>query len=295
MANGIQNNAILVELNIGAWTGRKLDKKVSGEIDVSKGTKTKGGNYHKHLLAGTEKLEQVQKIVSAVRVWHYEQTLPWADSGSRLLPMANFFEYKQTLGLFERQFADSVKELIQEYPKLVSAAAFQLGALFNRADYPEVEQIEQKFRFGYVFMPVPNAGDFRIQTTDTALAELQQQADDYVTKRINDAMQDIWTRLHDCLTHMSEKLTDLAQPRIKKNNSEEVYSQVFRDSLVNNAVELCSLLTKLNVTNDPKLEHARVSLEKTIAGVTAETLRGDDLKRASVKADVDAILKAFDF
>jgi len=67
----IQNSAILVDLNISAWTARKLDKNVSSEIDVAKGTKAKGGNYNKHLLAGTDKLDAVQKIVSAARVWHY--------------------------------------------------------------------------------------------------------------------------------------------------------------------------------------------------------------------------------
>jgi hypothetical protein len=290
----IQNSAILVDLNISAWTGRKLDKKVSGEIDVAKGTKARGGNYHKHLLAGTEKLEEVQRIVSAVRVWHYEQTLPWSDSGSRLLPMANFFDYKQTLSLFEQQFKAAVKELLVEYPQLVSAAAFQLGALFNRTDYPEVEQLEQKFSFGYVFMPVPTAHDFRIETTDAALKELQDQADSHVNKRVADAMKEVWLRLHDQLTHMSEKLTDLAQPKVNKNGDER-YAQVFRDSLVTNAVELCGLLTRLNVTNDAALEQARVSLEKTIAGVTADTLREDDFKRAEVKSKVDEILKAFDF
>jgi hypothetical protein len=290
----IQNAAVLVDLNIRAWTGRKLDKKVSGEIDAAKGTKTKAGNYNKHLLAGTDKLEEVQKIVSAVRTWHYEQTLPWSDSGSRLLPMQNFFDYKQTLGLFEQRFNEAVKELLVEYPKLVSAAAFQLGALFNRTDYPEVEQLDGKFGFNYVFMPVPTAGDFRIATTDKALKELQEQADSHVNKRVADAMEDVWGRLHDCLTHMSDKLTDLAQPRVLKDGT-EVYTQTFRDSLVNNAVELCSLLTKLNVTNDTKLEQARHKLEQAITGVTAEGLRADDGVREQVKAEVDAILKAFEF
>jgi hypothetical protein len=290
----VQNSAILVELNISAWTGRKLDKKVSSEIDASKGTKAKGGNYHKHLLAGTDKLDAVQKIVSAVRVWHYEQTLPWSDGGARLLPMKNFFEYKRTLSMFETQFKQAVDEMLTEYPTLVTAAAFQLGALFNRNDYPDVESITGKFRFSYVFMPVPTAGDFRIQAADDAIAELQAQAEEHMNKRVNDAMKDIWTRLHDCLHHMSDKLGDLPTPRVLKDGT-EVYSQVFRDSLVNNAVELCGLLTKLNVTDDPKLEQARHKLESAITGVTAEGLRADDGERDHLKKQVDDILKAFAF
>jgi hypothetical protein len=290
----VQNSAILVDLNISAWTGRKLDKRVSEEIDASKGTKAKGGNYNKHLLAGTDKLDAVQKIVSAVRVWHYEQTLPWSDGGSRLLPMKNFFEYKRTLSMFEAQFKQAVDEMLSEYPVLVTAAAFQLGALFNRNDYPDVESITGKFRFSYVFMPVPTAGDFRIQAADDAIAELQAQAEEHMNKRVNDAMKDIWTRLHDCLSHMSDKLADLPTPRVLKDGT-EVHSQVFRDSLVNNAVELCSLLTKLNVTDDPKLEQARHKLESAITGVTAEGLRADDGERDHLKKQVDDILKAFAF
>ncbi len=290
----IQNNAILVDLNISAWTGRKLDKKVSGEIDASKNTKTKAGNYHKHLLAGTAKLDEVQKIVSAVRVWHYEQTLPWSDAGSRLLPMKNFFTYKQELAAFEQKFKQVVGELIADYPQLVSAAAFQLGALFNRNDYPEIETLASKFNLGYSFMPVPTANDFRISTTDEALKELQEQANAHVNKRMEDAMKEIWDRMHTTLTHLSTKLADSAVPRVKKDGT-EVHAQVFRDSLVGNAVELCGLLTRLNVTDDPKLEQARLTLEKVIAGVTPDRLREDDIKREEVKAKVDEILKAFDF
>lgn len=290
----IQNSAILVDLNISTWTARKLDKNVSSEIDVAKGTKAKGGNYHKHLLAGSDKLDAVQKIVSAARVWHYEQTLPWSDGGSRLLPMKNFFDYKKTLSTFEQHYWTAVDELEKEYPTLVTAAAFQLGALFNRNDYPDVGTIKGKFRFNYVFMPVPTAGDFRIQATDEALAELQAQADTHVNNRLNDAMKDIWTRLHECLTHMSTKLADLPTPRVLKDGT-EMYAQVFRDSLVNNAIELCGLLTKLNVTDDPSLEQARRKLEGAMFGVTADDLRENDHVRSTLKSEVDSILKTFSF
>lgn len=290
----IQNAAVLVDLNISAWTGRKLDKKVSGEIDVSKGTKTKAGNYHKHLLAGAAKLDAVQKIASAIRIWHYEQTLPWSDGGSRLLPMKNFFEYKATLSKYQGEFENAVKDLVAEYPQLVSSAAFQLGALFNRAEYPDVSEIERKFKFNYVFMPVATANDFRIESNDETLKELQEQAEQNISKRVNDAVKELWDRLHTTLSHMSDKLTDLPTPRVKKDGT-EIHVQVFRDSLVNNAVELCGLLTKLNVTNDPKLEYARQKLEQTLVGVDADRLREDDIKREDVKAKVDDILKAFDF
>jgi hypothetical protein len=276
----IQNSAMLVELNISTWTGRKMDKKVSDEIDASKNTRAKGGNYHKKLLAGTQTLEELQKLVASVRTWHYEQTLPWSDGGSRLLPMKNFFDYKTKLTEFEHQFDESVRDFLVEYDTSVTAAAFQLGELFDKDDYPEAIKLMTKFKFNYVFLPVPTVGDFRIDVNDVYQEELRQQYDTFYTTKLNDAMQDAWDRLHGCLSRISEKLGGDDK-------------QIFRDSLVTNAEDVCELLTKLNVTNDPKLETARKMLESALIGVSAKGLRQEEDTRAHVKAKVDEILGMF--
>jgi len=278
----IGSNAMLVDLNISVWTGRKMDKKVSEEVDASKGTKARAGNYHKKLLAGSDKLEKVQKIVSAIRTWNYQNTLPWSDGGSRLLPMANFFDYKQTLNNFENQFTQAVDEFLVEYPQLVSSSAFTLGALFDRNEYPDVEELRNKFRFKYVFTPVPDAGDFRVDVEAEAKRELEEQYKSYYENKLNDAMQDAWDRLHEVLTHISERL-DYSDENKKK----------FWDSTITNAQELCELLTKLNVTNDPKLEQARQQLERALHGVEPADVRESEGIRKNVKSKVDEILSMF--
>ena len=67
----------------------------------------------------------------------------------------------------------------------------------------------------------------------------------------------------------------------------------FWDSTITNATELCSLLTSLNVTNDPKLEEARQKLEKALAGVEPEDIRESEGIRSNVKSKVDEILNMF--
>ena len=278
----IGSNAMLVDLNISMWTGRKMDKKVSEEIDASKSTKARAGNYHKKLLAGSDKLEKVQKIATAVRTWNYQQTLPWSDGGSRLLPMKSFFDYKQTLNNFENQYNDAVNDFLTEYPQLVSGSAFTLGDLFDRGEYPDVEELRNKFRFKYVFCPVPDAGDFRIDVEEQAKNELQQQYKEYYDVKLADAMKDAWDRLHDTLTHLSERM-DYTDENKKK----------FWDSTITNATDLCGLLTSLNITNDPKMEHARQQLEKALSGVDASDIRESEAIRSSVKSKVDDILSMF--
>ena len=278
----IGSNAMLVDLNISMWTGRKMDKKVSEEIDATKSTKARAGNYHKKLLAGSDKLEKVQKIATAVRTWNYQQTLPWSDGGSRLLPMKSFFDYKATLGNYEQQYNDAVEDFLVEYPQLVSSSAFTLGDLFDRGEYPTAEELRSKFRFKYVFCPVPDAGDFRIDVEEQAKSELQQQYKDYYQEKLNSAMKDAWDRLHETLTHLSDRM-DYTDENKKK----------FWDSTITNASDLCGLLTSLNITNDPKLEQMRQKLEKALSGVDASDIRESEAIRTSVKSKVDEILNMF--
>jgi hypothetical protein len=276
----IQNSSMLVDLNISVWTGRKQDKRVSEEIDAAKSTKTKAGNYHKKLLAGTDRLDSLQKLVAGIRIWHYQQTLPWSDGGSRLLPMKNFFDYKTMLADYEQQFNDAVEDFLREYPTLVSAAAFQLGDLFDADEYPDASQLVGKFKFRYVFLPVPEVGDFRIDVNEQHKTELVAQYESFYQNKLTEATKEVWDRLHECLAKMSDKLAGEDK-------------QIFRDSLVNNAVEMCDLLTKLNVTNDTKLEMARKKLESALVGVTPKDLRDDDALRLDTKAKVDEILSMF--
>ena len=283
----IATSAMMVELNISCWTARKLDKKVSEEVDSAKNTKVKAGNYHKHLLAGNPHLDAVVKYAAKVRLWNTQQTIPWSDSGSRIVTMENLFNggYKRQLDDHKIEFDRLAANFISVYPTLISAAAFQLGDLFDRDEYPEVDTLEKKFKFNYTLTPIPTAGDFRIEIGEQAKAELVAQYEAAFNERLNNAMRDVWDRLYDCLSHMSERLA----------SDDEGKRKVFHGTLLTNATELISLLTRLNVTNDPKLEQARRDLQAALVDTDISSLKDSDYVRENVKAKVDDILKRFEW
>lgn len=281
----ISTSALLVELNIGTWTARKLDKKVSEEVDAQKATKVKAGNYRKNILAGAKELEDITKLAGNVRNWHYEQTLPWSDSGIRLLPLGNFMNYRTELDAKMQEFETLKRNFVTQYPNLISQMAFQLGTLFDRNDYPSVDEVDRKFYFALNFYPMPESGDFRVEVEEELKKELQDKYQSHYDKKLNEAMAEAWGRLHTTLKHLSERLETEADGKAK----------VFRDATISNAVELCSLLTSLNVTKDPKLEAARRELERAIVNVEPKELRESVLVRQDVKAQVDEILSKFDF
>lgn len=289
MERGIHTSAMLVELNISNWTAKKLDRKVSDDVDAANETKAKSGNFNKNLLAGDagQALDSIIKYSANARAWNTRQTLPWSDSGVRLLPMGSFLKYKEQLGVLESNYNQLVDSFLEVYPDLVSAAAFTLGKLFNRDEYPSVEQIRTKFAFSYFFSPVPESGDFRVDAGQAAIKELQMQYETEYERRLDSAMKEAWSRLYTCLSHMKERLED--------DESDKKGRKTFRDSLIHNAEELVEALKHINITKDPKLEQARVELSQAIAGVEAKELRDNKTIRHDVRTQVDSILSKFEF
>jgi len=274
----IASSSVLIDLNISVWTARKLDKSVSKEIDIDKNTTTKAGNYNKHLLAGASELERITKLSTEIRDWHSRQTLPWSDTGTRLLPMTNFFDYKSQLTDYEDLFKERVKTFLTNYPQIITAMAYRLGELFNRDDYPDTDVISNRFSLKYTIMPVPEAGDFRVNLGNDMETELKNEYQKAYDDRIENAMNDAWSRVHKTVEHIVERLGGDDK-------------KIFRDSLVNNALDLTGLLTKLNVTKDPKLESVRVKLEKSLMGVDPAELRQHSDLRADVVNKVNSIME----
>lgn len=283
----LSGSSLIVNLNLSVWTARKQDKRVAEEIDQQKSTRTRAGNYSKNLLAGSGKLEEVTKLANAVRTWHYTNTQPWGDNGDRLLPMTMFVDYRARLTDYENQFSTAVNSFLNEYDTLVAAAAFQLGDLFNREDYPSREHITGKFGFRYAFVPLPTSGDFRVDIHEQGLSELQSHYETVMAERATTMMQDAWDRLYDALSKMSERLAD------DTDENGEPKRKIFRDSLVDNAVDVCKLLRHFNTTGDTRLEAMRQQLEDAMRGVDAQSLRESDVLREQTKAKVDALLDKF--
>ena len=69
----------------------------------------------------------------------------------------------------------------------------------------------------------------------------------------------------------------------------------FHDTMVTGALDLCELLSTLNVAQDPTLEKARRQLEDTLQGVEPDELRKHEGHRMEIKQKVDSILEAFDW
>jgi hypothetical protein len=147
--------------------------------------------------------------------------------------------------------------------------------------------VRTKFGFRLVFSPVPESGDFRLDLPAQELDAVKKDYEDSFRDRLADAMKEPWDRLHKVLTGISAKLTDV--------EGEEEIKKRYHDTLITNAQSLCSMLTHLNVANDPDLERARRDLEVIMLGTDIEVIKDSATERADVKSKVDAILKQYEW
>jgi len=281
--------SMLVEFNASVWTARKLDRSTTDEVVSSKNATAKdAARVNKHLLAGRTELDVIQQMVGRARTYVYDHTLPWSDSGLRLLPTVNFVAFTERMNQYEEEFERLVSEFVTIYPTLISAQAMSLGDMFKRSDYPTANEMVTKFAFRIGFLPVPTAGDFRVDIGNEAQEELRTRLNAMAEERIESAMRDIRNRLGEHMKRMSDRLTtDYVQGEAKQRR--------FHDSLVDGALELCDLTKALNVVNDVTLESARKELEQALLGVTPQELRKNEYVRQDTKKAVDAILNKFSF
>lgn len=285
----IDTSAMLVELSASVWTARKLDRSTTDEVVRDKHARSKdAARVNKHLLAGRNELEIITKHVNAVRTYVYTHTMPWSDSGQRLLPVIKFMEFEARMKEEEDRFWELVEDFVQVYPTIITAQAMALGDMFKREDFPAPGTIREKFAFKVGYLPVPTAGDFRIQVGEDAAKELQERLAKLADERVEAAIGEVKGRLKEHLERMADRLqVDVVAGEEKPRK--------FHDSLVEGGLELCDLIKSLNIVEDPDLEGARRALEHALLGVTPKELREEKHVRQNVKHHVDEILSKFNW
>ena len=285
----IDTCSLLVEFNASVWTARRLDRGVTDELIYGKGALAKdAARVNKHLLAGRQELEVIQQLVGAIRTYVYENTLPWSDTGIRLLPTINFMKFNDRMGQYNDEFTNLVNQFVTVYPSLITAQAMALGDMFKRDEYPTADSIAHKFSFRLNYMPVPKAGDFRVDVGNEAQEELQAKLAKLADERIELAMKDARERLKSHLERMMERL------KVEEINGKVSKSRI-HDSLIEGGLELCDVLKALNLVNDPALETARAKLESVLRSVDVDDLRKHDGARLEVRTQVAEIMDKFNF
>lgn len=277
--NAISSKAMLVSLNISGWAARRLDEAASVEIAKQHGAdRTRAGNYNKCLIdTKAESFKAVKQAEDRIRKYHYEHTLPWAQSGAQLLTQAAFFEYAAEMQKLSVLWEQSVAAFVEDYARLKANARHELNGLYKEDDYPDQDELQEKYKFGIVYLPVPESGDWRVELGAEREAAIRAGIDQQVADAVETAMKDLAKRLYEPVRHMADKL---GTP-----------GAIFRDSLVENVREMCELLPKLNLADDKELAALRDEVRDKLTLTLPETIRTDAVLRAEKAREAHEIAR----
>ena len=264
----LDTKAVLVQLNISQWTARKYDKRVTQEVSDKHNTVGDVGRYNKALLPDNDLLKRIQQKATAIRTEYYANTLGWGvTDGIQLLPSANYMEFMEQFREHRAEWQVLVDEFISQYMQLKDNAERTLGDMYNESDYPEEHELRSKFAMDMTVLPVPS-DDFRVEIGSDEMERIADEVRTQVEGAYQSSIKEIWQRLYDKVEAMNAKLSD---PKA-----------VFRDTLTENLSDVCDLLTRMNINDDPDLESIRQQVDSELARNHPDALRNDPIKRREV-------------
>ena len=202
----IASSAMLCELSISTWTGRKKDKRASEQVTYTNNASAGVANVSKKLLGDCDELIAVQKFTANIRNMHYAMTMPWSDTGLRLLPTVQYFKYHEAMTELQNEYERLVNMFLHEYDNEIINSQLKLGDLFDSSEYPSADSLSSKFGFRLSYVPLPDAGDFRIDVGTDATNQIKSEYESYYSAQLQTAMNDVWKRVYEKLQVMSERL-----------------------------------------------------------------------------------------
>lgn len=269
----ISNKAILVSLHIRQSAFRKQDKRATASIATEYATDKGVGNYSKKLLPGCKEFVRVTNINQNLRIWFHENTLSWLNDGTRILKSSCFESFSQAFRAKQDELNVALEEFYQAYPSAVENARSKLGQLFKEGEYPSISAMKASFSCELTFMPVPDVADFRVSLSESEKQDFlskMHKAESFATK-------EAWERIYNVVSK--------AASQMKKTETR------LHDTLLSNITEMCALLPKLNISDDPSLEFMRQEVESLISGMSMEHIRASDVTKITATQQLEAAMQ----
>ena len=277
----LDEKAVLVQVKRRMYSPYKLDTEESRAYGA--------GNVNKHLFEGrNNRVKEAISKYTEVYTYAKDNTVPWT-TGVELLNIQNYMDFTTGLRELIHSANDAVDDLYNNWDAEVAADLGRLSAiaaskgkpsLSNPADYPDADEMRAKFSIEVRYMPVPTADGFdpRLGISDEDKATVQKQLDDATAN----ASAHVLNEMIEPMRRAVSKLT----VKIGEDGS------VFRDSMIDNMVDVASRMAKVNVSDDPVIAE-RIKDLQSLVGTYAnnkDMLRNVPSVREKAATQIDDLM-----
>ena len=280
----LQRKAMLVTLHVKGWHGRVKDDTASRSVTEDAGAADGAAVVIKKLVDASY-LKPIAELAQQARRTHYDYTMPWDDTGRRLLPVDVLPKYRTSmLALFAQR--DTAKDkFLKAWDEAVKRAKTDLGTLYAEADYPSLERLKERIVHDFKIDSVPDASHFIADVGAAEAKRIQRDIELATQARIATAVQSLWHRIGEAVERVSLRL---------EPTEDNDKARTIRGSMIESLREMVDTVKSLNVTNDRTLNAICTKIEKAVKDVSVDQLREkskafDPKKRDNLKATMDGL------
>lgn len=234
-------------------------------------------NVSKKLFTKSERYARVKTALYELSKYVKQHTSPWLDDGFRALPNQKYLEFTQGVAPLKLNLEQAAADFANHYASEVQA---DIAHLKGRGNYADYDVTAPDIGAEITFVPVPDAGDFRVEVTEAD----RQRLNDALAEAERSMRADLLNRMMTPLRHMSERLVEYKGDkgqRWHQSSVEELYASL-------------STLESLNVNDDAEVSASIIAVRgvlKQFAG--NEVLKNSQLARDNAKQQIDDILSKF--
>jgi hypothetical protein len=287
----LAKSAMLVSVSIinGGLLGERRDNTASLLVENTYNTAHHRTKASKYLI--DRKHKSVKQVVAAsqrVREVAYRYSMPWGDDKSRLLPVktADEFRSKVAIALAERQ--EAIEQYILDYPALVSASERDLGELFDRSQYPTLNQVRDLFTAKVAYWPIPESNNFIADISEAASKEAKESIENEIEQRLLEATYDMVRRAKEVVVAFVDKLENF---KVDENGKSQT---IFRDSIVDNIRDTAQLIERMNLTDNPQIKKVVLDLKRLVHQTSIRGIRdtgyGDAYRARALTAGQEVLV-----
>ena len=272
----LSEKAMLVHLKISMSLFHVKDSAVSSNVKKALNASEDAGSWYTYLIPKRE-LDNIVKAAGKCRAVVDSMTLPWNDSGDRILPAEMYMKFTEKMRPALAEFDAEVDKFIARCPEIIARKTKRLGGL-DSSKLPTISQIRSKFGYDVDISPMPTTQDFRVTMSDEDVSTIKNNMEKSISRKVEAAIASIWEELSVLVGKVE---ATLSEP-----------DKIFRNTLITNLSDFCELIPKLNIVNDTSLEETRKQLIEKLANIHPETLRDNPtVRKEAAKSAKEALEK----
>ncbi len=227
------------------------------------------------------RFQAVTAIRNRANAYWRSVSLPYPDSGIRLIRQDSVDSFNSQFTLFKDELDEAVRQLDEQFSLLKHSASERLGSLYNEDDYPA--SLDGLFDVAWEFPSVEPPS--YLQQLNPELYEQEAQR---VSARFDEAVemaeQAFIEELGKLVSHLTERLAgdDDGRPKI------------FRDTAVGNLREFFDRFRSLNIRSNDQLDSLVSQCGQIVQGVEPQQLRDDGALRQQVASQLSGVQSVLD-